>query len=107
MECLRIKLRANVMAKRLYVGNLAYGATSEELQTLFTPFGAISSARVMIDRETNRGRGFGFVEMENDAEAHAAIEGLDGQDYLGRRLNVNEAKPRAEGGRGFGGARRY
>ena len=95
------------MAKRLYVGNLAYQVTSETLQTLFEQFGAVRSAQVLMDRETGRSRGFGFVEMENDAEAETAIESLDGQDHEGRRLTVNEAKPRTEGGGrgGYGGGR--
>src|SRR4051812_36702434 len=86
------------MAKRLYVGNLSYQATSDDLQNLFEQHGAVRSAQVLIDRETGRSRGFGFVEMENDDEADAAIAALDGQDQLGRRLTVNEAKPRSEGG---------
>lgn len=91
------------MAKRLYVGNLKYTATSAELQEMFEQFGAVTSAQVLSDRETGRSRGFGFVEMPNDEEALAAIEGLDGQDHDGRRLTVNEARPRAPGGGGGGG----
>ena len=86
------------MAKRLYVGNLSYSATSEELQELFEQHGPVKSAQVLNDRETGRSRGFGFVEMEDDADADAAIEALDGQDHSGRRLTVNEAKPRTPGG---------
>src|SRR4051812_41343826 len=86
--------QARAMAKRLYVGNLSYQMTSEELQALFESFGPVRSAQVLSDRETGRSRGFGFVEMENDPEAEAAIEALDGQDHMGRRLTVNEAKPR-------------
>ena len=86
------------MAKRLYVGNLKYTVTSEQLQEMFEQFGAVSSAQVLSDRETGRSRGFGFVEMVNDAEAEAAIESLDGQDHDGRRLTVNEARPRTPGG---------
>jgi RNA recognition motif-containing protein len=92
------------MAKRLYVGNLSYSATSEELQELFEQHGPVKSAQVLSDRETGRSRGFGFVEMEDDADADAAIDALDGQDHAGRRLTVNEAKPRTPGG-GFGGGR--
>jgi RNA recognition motif-containing protein len=88
------------MAKRLYVGNLKYAMTSEELGQLFDRFGAVSSAQVLSDRETGRSRGFGFVEMANDNQALAAIEGLDGQDHDGRRLTVNEARARAAGGEG-------
>jgi RNA recognition motif-containing protein len=90
------------MAKRLYVGNLAYGVTSDDLQALFEQYGRVRSAQVLSDRETGRSRGFGFVEMEEDSEADAAIEALDGQDHQGRRLTVNEAKPRTPGGGGGG-----
>ncbi len=91
------------MAKRLYVGNLKYTVTSEQLEELFLKFGSVSSAEVLIDRETGRSRGFGFIEMPDDNQAHEAIETLDGRDHDGRRLTVNEAKPRTEGGRGGGG----
>ena len=92
------------MAKRLYVGNLSYGVTSDDLQALFEQYGRVRSAQVLSDRETGRSRGFGFVEMEEDAAADAAIEALDGQDHQGRRLTVNEAKPRTPGGGGgYGG----
>ena len=90
--------RATAMAKRLYVGNLKYTVTSEHLQELFEQFGTVTSAQVLSDRETGRSRGFGFVEMANDDEALAAIESLDGQDHDGRRLTVNEARPRTSGG---------
>ena len=88
------------MAKRLYVGNLKYTVTSAQLQELFEQYGTVSSAQVLSDRETGRSRGFGFVEMDNDHEALAAIEGLDGQDHDGRRLTVNEARPRTPTGGG-------
>jgi RNA recognition motif-containing protein len=88
------------MAKRLYVGNLSYSVTSEELQELFEQFGPVKSAQVLSDRETGRSRGFGFVEMDNDADGDAAIEQLDGNEHDGRRLNVNEARPRTPGGGG-------
>ncbi len=91
------------MAKRLYVGNLKYTVTSAQLQEMFEQFGAVNSAQVLSDRETGRSRGFGFVEMSNDDEAQAAIESLDGQEFDGRRLTVNEAKPRTPGGAGGGG----
>ena len=98
------------MAKRLYVGNLKYTVTSEQLHELFEQFGTVSSAQVLSDRDTGRSRGFGFVEMANDDEAQAAIEALDGRDHDGRRLTVNEAKPRTSGGgggyRGGGGGYR-
>jgi RNA recognition motif-containing protein len=98
------------MAKRLYVGNLSYQVTSDDLRELFEQYGTVVSAQVLNDRETGRSRGFGFVEMANDDEAQAAIESLDGQESQGRRLNVNEAKPRTNdgGGRGgYGGGRGY
>src|SRR5206468_2131389 len=102
--------RAIAMAKRLYVGNLSYSATSDDLQELFEPFGTVVSAEVLADRETGRSRGFGFVEMASDADAEAAIAALDGQEHLGRRLNVNESRPRAQGGGprgGYGGGGGY
>lgn len=99
-------LRAIAMAKRLYVGNLKYTLTSEQLQEVFEQFGQVNSAQVLIDRDTGRSRGFGFVEMENDDEALAAIEALDGRDHDGRRLTVNEARPRTSGGGGGGGGYR-
>jgi hypothetical protein len=92
--------QASAMAKRLYVGNLGYGVTSDQLQELFEQYGRVRSAQVLSDRETGRSRGFGFIEMDDDGEAEAAIEGLDGQDHQGRRLTVNEARPRSEGGGG-------
>ncbi len=97
--------QAIAMAKRLYVGNLSYSVTSELLQEMFEQYGRVRTAQVLIDRETNRSRGFGFVEMEDDAEADAAIETLDGNDYDGRRLTVNEARPREPrtGGGGYSG----
>jgi hypothetical protein len=101
-ESVESLLQAIPMAKRLYVGNLAFQVTSEELQSLFEQYGSVRSAQVLIDRETGRSRGFGFVEMENDDEAERAIESLDSQDHAGRRLTVNEAKPRAPGGGTYG-----
>jgi hypothetical protein len=95
--------RAIAMAKRLYVGNLKYTVTSAQLQELFEQYGTVNTAQVLSDRETGRSRGFGFVEMDNDDEALAAIESLDGQDYDGRRLTVNEARPRTPGGGGGDG----
>jgi RNA recognition motif-containing protein len=88
------------MAKRLYVGNLAYSVTSDELQQTFEQYGIVTAAEVLNDRETGRSRGFGFVEMANDSDADAAIEALDGNDLQGRRLTVNEARPRTPGGGG-------
>ena len=92
------------MAKNIYVGNLTWDATADDLLALFQEHGAVSRAQVITDRETGRSRGFGFVEMVGAADAQAAIDGLDGRDYQGRRLTVNEARPR-EGrvGAGSGG----
>ncbi len=94
------------MAKRLYVGNLKYNVTSAQLQELFEQYGTVTGAQVLSDRETGRSRGFGFVEMSDDDEALDAIESLDGQDFDGRRLTVNEARPRTPGGGGGGGGYR-
>jgi RNA recognition motif-containing protein len=90
------------MAKNIYVGNLVWDCTADDLLALFQQHGAVARAQVITDRETGRSRGFGFVEMQNDAEAQKAIEALNGVDYKGRPLTVNEAKPREERG-GFGG----
>lgn len=99
------------MGKKLYVGNLTYAVTDSDLQNLFEPHGTVQSAQVIMDRETNRSKGFGFVEMGNDQEAQAAIAGLNGKDVNGRALTVNEARPREErsgGDRGgYGRSRRY
>ncbi len=78
----------------IYVGNLAYETTDADLEQAFSAFGAVSSARVIQDRETNRSKGFGFVEMESQADAQSAIAALDGTDLQGRAIKVNEAKPR-------------
>lgn len=97
------------MGKKLYVGNLAYGVTSSELEQLFSQYGTVTSAQVIQDRETGRSKGFGFVEMGSDSEAQAAISGLNDQQHQGRPLAVNEARPREErpgGGGGGGGGRR-
>jgi RNA recognition motif-containing protein len=109
------------VGNKLYVGNLAYSVRDQDLQDAFSEYGAVSSAKVMMDRETGRSKGFGFVEMGSDAEAQAAINGLNGQPVAGRAIVVNEARPREErpagfrspyggsgggGGGGFGGGRR-
>jgi RNA recognition motif-containing protein len=78
----------------IYVGNLSFRSTSDDLERLFAQHGQVDSAAVIMDRETGRSRGFGFVEMGNDDEARAAIQELDGKDFDGRRLRVNEAQPR-------------
>ena len=109
------------MGNKLYVGNLAYSVRDEELQQAFSQFGSVTSAKVMMDRDTGRSKGFGFVEMGSDSEAQSAIEGMNGQPLSGRAIVVNEARPREErpggfrgpyggggggGGGGFGGGRR-
>ena len=94
------------MGNKLYVGNLAYSVRDESLQQAFGQFGTVTSAKVMMDRETGRSKGFGFVEMGSDAEAQAAIRGLHGQSVDGRALVVNEARPREERPGGFGGGNR-
>lgn len=93
------------MAKKLYVGNLAYDVSSGDLEALFKEHGTVESAQVIDDRDTGRSKGFGFVEMSSPDEAQAAISALDGQDFKGRTLRVNEARPRPAGG-GGGGRRR-
>ena len=94
------------MAKNIYVGNLVWDCTADDLYALFQPFGAVGRAQMISDKETGRSRGFGFVEMGNDAEAQRAIEALNGADYKGRPLTVNEARPREFGGGGGGGGGR-
>ena len=91
------------MGKKLYVGNLTYSVSSSELQGWFTPFGTVQSAQVIQDRDMGRSKGFGFVEMDTDAQAQAAIQGLHDQDHDGRRLTVDEAKPRVARTVGFAG----
>ena len=91
------------MAKNIYVGNLAWESSSDDLLTMFGQYGQVTRAQVTMDRETGRSRGFGFVEMGSDAEAAAAIEGLNGHQINGRALTVNEARPREERGPGGGG----
>ncbi len=100
------------MSMKLYVGNLSFQTSSDDLQQLFAQAGTVESASVVEDRETGRSRGFGFVEMSTKEEGQAAIQQFNGQDMGGRALNVNEAKPREDrggnggGGRGgFGGGR--
>ena len=90
------------MGRKLYVGNLAYGVDSSDLQRMFEAHGTVQSAQVIMDRDTGRSKGFGFVEMGSDQEAQAAIAALNGQEVDGRRLTVNEARPK-EGGGGGGG----
>ena len=99
------------MGKKLYVGNLTYGVTDSQLEQLFAPHGTVQSAQVIMDRDTGRSKGFGFVEMGSDQEAKAAIAAMNGKEVDGRSLTVNEAKPREDrggggGGRGYGGGGR-
>jgi RNA recognition motif-containing protein len=91
------------VGNKLYVGNLAYSVRDESLQQAFAQFGTVNSAKVMMDRETGRSKGFGFVEMGSDAEAQAAINGMNGQPLEGRAVVVNEARPREDRPGGFGG----
>ena len=111
------------MGKKLYVGNLSYDTTDAALEQLFAAHGTVQSAQVIMDRDTGRSKGFGFVEMGSDQEAQAAIQALNGQEIGGRSLTVNEARPReprpggggggggggrgGRGGYGGGGGRRY
>ncbi len=100
------------MGRKLYVGNLPYTATEQELTDKFSASGTVESAKLITDRDTGRSKGFGFIEMGTDAEAQAAIESLNGTDYEGRPMKVNEAKPQQKrtggGGRGgYGGGNRW
>jgi cold-inducible RNA-binding protein len=89
-----------ILVKKLYVGNLSFSATENDLRQMFSPFGAVESVSLVTERDTGRSRGFGFVEMTNDAEAAAAIAALNGKDSGGRPLTVNEARPKKSGGGG-------
>jgi RNA recognition motif-containing protein len=95
------------MGRKLYVGNLAYGITDSDLQQMFGAHGTVQSAQVIMDRDTGRSKGFGFVEMGSDQEAQAAIAALNGQEVNGRTLTVNEARPKEGGGGGGGGRGGY
>src|SRR5579871_5996159 len=95
------------MAKNIYVGNLVWGCTADDLLELFQQHGKVARAQVITDRDTGRSRGFGFVEMDDDAEAQRAIDALNGADFNGRPLTVNEAKPREPRGGGPGGGGGY
>jgi RNA recognition motif-containing protein len=86
------------MSTRLYVGNLSFSVTDHSLQTLFTPYGQVASAQVIMDRDSGRSKGFGFVEMSQSQEAEAAIKALNGMEHEGRPLTVNEARARSAGG---------
>ena len=91
------------MGKKLYVGNLPYSVSDSDLQTMFGAHGTVQSAQVIMDRDTGRSKGFGFVEMGSDQEAQAAIAALNGKEHGGRNLTVNEARPKTDGGGGRGG----
>ena len=100
------------MSKKLYVGNLSFDVTESHLNEMFSAYGAVKSAQLIMDRDTGRSKGFGFVELSSDQEAEAAIAGLNGQMSGGRALTVNEAKPKEDrprggGGYGGGGGNRY
>jgi cold-inducible RNA-binding protein len=103
------------MGAKLYVGNLSFDVGNADLEEMFAPHGSVRSAQVIMDRDTGRSKGFGFVEMSSDSEAAAAISVLNGREFKGRALTVNEAKPREErggdrsyrGGSGGGSSRRY
>ena len=91
------------MGRKLYVGNLTYGVTDSALEQMFAPHGTVQSAQVIMDRDTGRSKGFGFVEMGSDQEAQAAIAAMNGKEVDGRALTVNEAKPKEDRGGGGGG----
>ncbi len=97
------------MSQKIYVGNLGYSVNNESLSTKFAQYGTVSSAKVIMDRDTNRSKGFGFVEMSSPAEAAKAIQGLNGTEFEGRNMNVSEAKPMEprDGGRDGGGSKRW
>jgi cold-inducible RNA-binding protein len=117
--CLASSFPEAQMGKKLYVGNLPYSVADSDLQRMFEAHGSVVSAQVIMDRDTGRSKGFGFVEMKTDQEAQAAIAALSGQQVDGRALTVNEARPREDrggggggrggygGGRGGSGGRRY
>ena len=95
------------MSVKLYVGNLAFNTTEQDLQEEFSQYGQVSSASLITDRETGRSRGFAFVELDSKESAQTAIAGLNGKDFGGRALTVNEAKPREDRGGGRSGGSRY
>ena len=91
------------MGRKLYCGNLSYSVSAADLEELFAQYGQVERAQVVSDRETGRSKGFGFVEMSSDAEAQAAIDGLNDQEFQGRKMAVNEARPREDRGGSYGG----
>ena len=92
---------------KIYVGNMSFDSSEEDIRKLFETHGTVESVNIITDRDTGRPKGFGFVEMSNDTEAKAAIEALNGKEFGGRSLNVNEARPRTEGPRRGGGGGGY
>lgn len=105
MSSRRYSSLGGFMGKKIYVGNLPFTATNETLSEMFASFGNVSSSKIVTDRDTGRSKGFGFVEMADSSEADAAIEKLNGSDYGGRSLTVNEARPMEPRTGGFGGGR--
>jgi RNA recognition motif-containing protein len=101
----KLRHKENLVGKKLYVGNLAYTVTQTNLEEWFAQYGTVQSAQVVTDRDMGRSKGFGFVEMDTDAQAQAAIQGLNEHEYQGRRLTVSEAKPRVARTSGFAGSR--
>ena len=89
--------------KNIFVGNLSFGSTEDTLRTMFESYGAVDRVNIVTDRDSGQARGFAFVEMSNDAEGQRAIDGLNGKDFDGRTLNVNEARPKTDRGSGGGG----
>ena len=104
--CVMFFRRRPFVAKKLYVGNLSYDVTDSDLENLFSPHGTVQSAQVIMDRDAGRSKGFGFVEMNSDQEAQAAITALNGTESNGRSLTVNEARPREERGGSRGNSER-
>jgi len=99
------KIVSKEIKMNIYVGNLSFDATEEDLRSAFEAFGTVDSVNIIKDRDSGRSKGFGFVEMSSGDEARKAIEALNGKEFKGRAMNVNEARPKPEGGRG--GGRRY
>lgn len=104
---LHVRLEEKTLGRKLYVGNLPYTVTEEVLSAKLSEFGRVESVKIINDRDTGQSKGFGFVEMSSDSEAHAAIDGLNGTDYEGRPMKVNEAKPQERSRGGGGGGRRW
>jgi RNA recognition motif-containing protein len=100
-----LRHKENLVGKKLYVGNLTYSVSSSDLQAWFTPFGTVQSAQVIQDRDVGRSKGFGFVEMDTDTQAEAAIQGLNDHEHEGRRIIVSAAKPRVARTSGYAGGR--